>query len=100
MDSLTKEKRSWNMSRIRNRDTKPELLWRSLLHQRGYRFRVNQSKLPGKPDIVLPKYSYVIFVNGCFCTDTKAVKISDCRKPELNGGPKKSIEINKKMLKV
>jgi DNA mismatch endonuclease (patch repair protein) len=69
MDHLTPEKRSWNMSHIKGKDTKPEMLVRSLLHQAGYRFTVNgpkNKKLPGKPDIVLPKYKAVIFVHGCF----------------------------------
>lgn len=68
-DSLTPERRSWNMSRIRSHDTKPEMVVRSLLHNMGYRFTVNGPKnrlLPGKPDIVLPKYRTVIFVHGCF----------------------------------
>jgi DNA mismatch endonuclease (patch repair protein) len=54
------------MSRIRSKDTKPELLVRSLLHKRGYRFRLHRKDLPGKPDIVLTKYKTVIFVHGCF----------------------------------
>lgn len=54
------------MSRIRGKNTKPELLLRSLLHRAGYRFRLHAPGLPGKPDIVLPKYSTVIFVHGCF----------------------------------
>lgn len=66
MDTLTSEKRSWNMSRIRGSNTKPELIIRSMLHRMGYRFRVSDKRLPGKPDIVLPKYKSVIFVNGCF----------------------------------
>ncbi|MBU0676720.1 MAG: very short patch repair endonuclease [Verrucomicrobia bacterium] len=69
VDHLTPEKRSWNMSRIRGKNTKPELIVRSLLHRMGYRFTVNgplNKKLPGKPDIVLPKYRTVIFVHGCF----------------------------------
>jgi DNA mismatch endonuclease (patch repair protein) len=66
VDSLTREKRSWNMSRIRSKDTKPEKIVRSLLHRMGYRFRLNVKSLPGKPDIVLPKYKTVIFVHGCF----------------------------------
>lgn len=66
MDHLTPEKRSWNMSRIRGKDTKPEVIVRSLLHRAGYRFRKNVRTLPGKPDIVLPKYKTVIFVHGCF----------------------------------
>ena len=65
-DHLTAEKRSWNMSRIRSANTRPELAVRSFLHQRGFRFRVHISRLPGKPDIVLPKYQTAIFVHGCF----------------------------------
>lgn len=66
VDRLTKEKRSWNMSRIRGKNTKPELIVRSMLHRMGYRFRLHREDLPGKPDIVLPKYKTVIFVHGCF----------------------------------
>lgn len=66
MDSLTKERRSWNMSRIKSKDTKPELRVRSLLHRLGYRFRLHRKNLPGRPDIVLPKYKTAIFVHGCF----------------------------------
>ena len=65
-DRLSQEKRSWNMSRITGKDTKPEILLRSLLHREGFRFRLHDNRLPGKPDIVLPKYRTVIFVNGCF----------------------------------
>lgn len=65
-DRISKEHRSWNMSRIRGKDTKPEVLLRSLLHRRGFRFRLHAPGLPGKPDIVLPKYRTVIFVHGCF----------------------------------
>lgn len=65
-DRISKEKRSWNMSRIRSKDTKPEIKVRSYLFKLGFRFRKNVQKLPGKPDIVLPKYSTVIFINGCF----------------------------------
>ena len=66
MDLLTKEKRSWNMSRIKGKDTKPEKAVRSILHKNGFRFRLNRKDLPGKPDIVLPKYKSVILVHGCF----------------------------------
>ena len=66
MDIISKEKRSWNMSRIRSKDTNPEKIVRSLLHRMGYRFRLHVKDLPGKPDIVLPKYKMVIFVHGCF----------------------------------
>lgn len=54
------------MSRIRGRDTAPELTLRSLLHRAGYRFRLHDRKLPGRPDIVLPKYKAAILVHGCF----------------------------------
>jgi DNA mismatch endonuclease (patch repair protein) len=65
-DVHTREQRSKNMSRVRSRDTKPELTVRSMLHRMGYRFRLHLKTLPGKPDIVLPKYRAIIFVNGCF----------------------------------
>jgi len=65
-DQLTKERRSWNMSRIRSKDTKPEKAVRSLLHGMGYRFRLHRKNLPGKPDIVMPKYRRIIFVHGCY----------------------------------
>lgn len=58
--------RSYNMSRIRSKDTKPEILVRKYLFKNGLRYRKNVANLPGKPDIVLPKYRTVIFVNGCF----------------------------------
>lgn len=54
------------MSRVKNKDTQPELRVRSLLHRLGYRFRLHRKDLPGKPDIVLPKYKSVVFVHGCF----------------------------------
>lgn len=66
MDSLTKEKRSWNMSRIRSNDTTPELVVRSFLFRNGFRFRLHVRNLPGHPDIVLPKYRTVVEVRGCF----------------------------------
>ncbi len=66
MDVHDKETRSYNMSRIRSKDTKPEMLVRKFLHSKGYRYRLHVKDLPGKPDIVLPKYKTVIFINGCF----------------------------------
>lgn len=66
IDILTPERRSWNMSRIRGKDTKPERTVRSLLHRMGYRFRLHRKDLPGRPDIVLPKYRTALFVHGCF----------------------------------
>ena len=65
-DVHSKETRSYNMSRIRNKDTKPELLVRKFLHKNGFRYRLHVKDLPGKPDIVLPKYKTVIFIHGCF----------------------------------
>jgi DNA mismatch endonuclease (patch repair protein) len=65
-DRVTKEKRSWIMSRVRRADTKPEVIVRSTLHRMGYRFRLHAPKLPGRPDIVLRRYNAVIFVHGCF----------------------------------
>ena len=66
MDSITPEHRSWNMSRIRGKDTKIEVEVRKYLFAKGFRFRKNDKRFPGKPDVVLPKYKTVIFVNGCF----------------------------------
>ena len=65
-DSLTKEQRSWNMSQIKGSNTKPEILVRSYLHKKGFRFRLHAKDLPGKPDIVLKKYRTAIFVDGCY----------------------------------
>ena len=65
-DVHTPEQRSYNMSRIKGRDTQPEKTLRSLLHKNGLRFRIHDKRLPGHPDIVLPKYRSVIFVHGCF----------------------------------
>lgn len=69
VDKLSKAQRSWVMSRVSGKHTKPERLLRSLLHRLGYRFTVNGPKnksLPGRPDIVLPSRKSVIFVHGCF----------------------------------
>lgn len=65
-DGLSPEKRSWNMSRIKGKNTSIEVKVRKYLFSRGFRYRINVTKLPGKPDIVLPKYNAVVFVNGCF----------------------------------
>mgnify|MGYP001324752802 CR=1 FL=1 len=65
-DHLTKEKRSWNMSRIRSKNTKPEMIVRSFLFSKGFRYRLHNRKLPGKPDIVLKKHRTAIQVRGCF----------------------------------
>ena len=79
-DTLSPQKRSRLMSRIRGKNTKPELLVRSLLHSMGYRFRLHRRDLPGNPDIVLPRHGVCIFVHGCFwhlhskCKDARIPK--------------------------
>ncbi len=65
-DVHTPRQRSYNMQQIRSKDTKPEMLVRKFLHANGYRYKLHDKSLPGKPDIVLPKYRTVIFVHGCF----------------------------------
>lgn len=65
-DVHNKAQRSYNMSRIKGKDTKPEMLVRKFLFANGYRYRLHDKKLPGKPDIVLPKYRTVILIHGCF----------------------------------
>lgn len=65
-DVHSKETRSYNMSRIKSKNTKPEMLVRQFLHKNGFRYRLHVKNLPGKPDIVLPKYKTVIFIHGCF----------------------------------
>ena len=66
--------RSFNISRIKGKNTKPEMLVRRFLHGQGFRYRLHDKKLPGKPDIVLPKYKTVIFVHGCFWHGHKGCK--------------------------
>ena len=66
MDTISKDKRSWNMRRIKSKNTSPELSVRSFLHRHGFRFRICDSRLPGKPDIVLKKHNLIIQIRGCF----------------------------------
>lgn len=66
MDTISPAERSALMSRIRSKDTRPELVVRSILHRLGYRFRLHYKSLPGQPDIVLPKHRKIILVQGCF----------------------------------
>ena len=66
MDIWSKKKRSEVMSRIRSKNTKPEIFVRSMIHNMGYRFRIHRRDLPGCPDLVFPKYRSIIFVQGCF----------------------------------
>ena len=66
MDRISRKRRSANMAAIRGKDTKPELMVRRFLHAHGFRFRVHKIGLPGKPDVVLPKFNCVILIHGCF----------------------------------
>lgn len=66
MDTISPEKRSWTMAQVKGRDTRPEKIVRSMLHGLGLRFRLQQTTLPGKPDIVLAKHRTALFVHGCF----------------------------------
>ena len=66
MVRISPQHRSWNMSRIRSKNTAPERIVRSIIHSLGYRFRIHSDKLPGKPDIVLPRLKTAVFVHGCY----------------------------------
>jgi DNA mismatch endonuclease (patch repair protein) len=66
MDIFSKSKRSEIMAKVSGKDTKPEILVRKFLFSKGFRYRKNVKELPGKPDIVLPKYKAIIFIHGCF----------------------------------
>lgn len=81
-DIYDERKRSTLMSGIRVRDTKPEKIVRSVLHRLGYRFRLQRRDLPGRPDIVLPKYKTVIFVHGCFWHQHEGCR--KARRPKSN----------------
>ena len=81
-DTLSQTQRSYNMSRIRGKNTKPEILVRKGLHARGFRFRLHNKKLPGSPDVVLPKYGVAIMVNGCFWHGHKGCRYAT--KPKTN----------------
>lgn len=81
-DVMTKKQRSYNMSRIRGKNTKPEELVRKYLFAQGFRYRKNDKCYPGKPDIVLPKYHTIVFVHGCFWHQHPGCKAA--RIPETN----------------
>lgn len=81
-DKLSREKRSWNMSRIRGKDTEIEIKVRKYLFSQGFRFRKNVADMPGKPDIILPKYKTVIFIHGCYCHRHTGCK--NCTTPNTN----------------
>jgi len=73
-DHLTPVKRSWNMSRIRSKNTKPEMIVRKMLHKHGIRYRLHARDLPGKPDLSNKEKKFAIFVNGCFWHQHKGCK--------------------------
>lgn len=81
-DKLTPSQRHRCMSRIRGKDTRPEVLVRRGLHARGFRFRLQDRKLPGKPDITLPRWGVAIMVNGCFWHGHKGCRYAT--KPQTN----------------
>lgn len=81
-DKLSSTQRKYCMSRIRGKNTKPEILVRKGLHARGFRFRLHNKKLPGSPDIMLPKYGVAIMVNGCFWHGHKGCRYAT--KPKTN----------------
>ncbi len=83
-DNLTAEQRKKNMTAIKSRHTKPELIVRSIIHRLGFRFRLHDAKLPGKPDIVLPRHKKIILVHGCFW------HIHDCKRGNVT--PKTNVE--------
>ena len=91
MDKLTAEERSRNMAAIRSQDMKPELAVRKLAHRLGFRFRLHCKDLPGKPDLVFPRYKAVIFVHGCFWHQHPKAGCLDAKQPKSNSvywGPK------------
>lgn len=102
-DVFTRKKRSEVMSKVRAKNTKPELITRSYLFAQGLRFRLHQRNLPGKPDIVLKKYNTVVFVNGCFWHGHKKCKSFRIPKSRINyWAPKiqKNIANDKRNLKL
>lgn len=94
-DVHSREVRSFNMSQVKGKDTKPELLVRKFLFANGLRYRLYDKKLPGRPDIVLPKYKTVIFIHGCFWHGHEYCKYSALPKTRTEFWSEK-IEGNKK----
>lgn len=89
MDKFSKEKRSEIMSRVPSNNTKPEEIVRKYLFSRGFRYRKNDSRYPGKPDIVLPKYHTIVFVNGCFWHQHPGCKAAQMPKSNVQYWEKK-----------
>lgn len=84
MDNISTSERSYIMSLVRSKHTKPELLIRKFIHSKGYRFRLHNSHLPGKPDIVLTRFKIVIFVHGCFWHGHQKLDCKLARIPKSN----------------
>jgi DNA mismatch endonuclease (patch repair protein) len=99
MDHLTKEKRSWNMSHIRSEGTEPEIIFRKLIHRAGFRYRLYDKTLPGKPDLVLKKHCVVVFIHGCFWHGHENCQRGKSRKPIKNTGTQKLLEMLREMKK-
>ena len=104
MDTLTPEERSERMSRVRGKDTKPEMLVRRLVHAMGYRYRLHRRDLPGNPDIVFPSRRKVIFVHGCYWhrhPKCKLARIPKSRQefwvPKLEGNQKRDFANQKRL---
>lgn len=93
-DVHNKETRSYNMSRIKGKNTKPEIIVRKFLFSKGFRYRLHDKKLPGRPDLVMPKYKTVIFVHGCFWHGHEGCKYSVIPKTRTEWWTKK-INTNK-----
>ncbi|HSA07099.1 MAG TPA: very short patch repair endonuclease [Candidatus Gastranaerophilales bacterium] len=107
MDVHTKEQRSKNMAAIKSGNTKPEIIVRKLLFSLGYRYKLNNKDLPGKPDIKLSRYKTVIFVHGCFWHQHKDCKYAVMPKTnrefwenKLGGNVKRDAENKDKLLKM
>ena len=104
MDNHTSEQRHYNMSRIKSKNTEPEEIVRKFLFSRGFRYRKNDKRFAGRPDIILPKYKAVIFVNGCFwhmhdCPDFVLPKSNlDYWLPKLQRNKKRDAENADKLL--
>ncbi|HCE42332.1 MAG TPA: very short patch repair endonuclease [Lentisphaeria bacterium] len=83
MDVFSRKKRSWIMGRIRSKNTKPEIIVRSILHRMGFRFSLKHKKLPGSPDIVMPKHKTILFVHGCFWHRHRNCKVATTPKSRV-----------------
>lgn len=108
MDTLTPAERSERMSRVRSKDTKPEMLVRGLVHRMGYRYRLHDRSLPGNPDLVFPSKGKIIFVHGCFwhrhgksCEFTRWPKSKlDFWKPKLERNRRRDERVRRQLRKL